>query len=279
MIRYNLRITLAGALKNPRVALINIIGLALGLTCALLMYLWVKDELSYDKFYKNADQIYLAYLKGTSGNNVSYQSTTSPIISRRLKDEYPEVRESARLFSLGEVTVKYGERIINETSGAAADQSVFSIFDFHFVNGSSANALEDPFSIILTESMAHRYFGNGDPMGKTILINNKQNFTVKGVIRDFQKNAYMRFDFLIPLTVLPHFDVPITGSDFYPCAFYNYVLLRERTNYLALNERIRKNITSTNKSIKFEIELVSVTRTYLQDSGGAGRLIIFSIIY
>jgi len=107
MIRHNLRIILASALKNPRVALINIIGLSLGLACALLMYLWVKDELSFDKFYKNAGHIYLAYLKGTSGNNISYQSTTSPVISKRLKDECPEVRESARLFSLGETTVKY----------------------------------------------------------------------------------------------------------------------------------------------------------------------------
>jgi putative ABC transport system permease protein len=146
MIRHNLRIILASALKNPRVALINIIGLSLGLACALLMYLWVRDELSFDKFYKNAGHIYLAYLKGTSGNNISYQSTTSPVISKRLKDECPEVRESARLFSLGETTVKYGDKIINETSGAAADQSIFSIFDFRFVSGSSENVFEDPSS-------------------------------------------------------------------------------------------------------------------------------------
>jgi ABC-type antimicrobial peptide transport system permease subunit len=278
MIRHNLRIILASALKNPRVALINIIGLSLGLACALLMYLWVRDELSFDKFYKNAGHIYLAYLKGTSGNNISYQSTTSPVISKRLKDECPEVRESARLFSLGETTVKYGDKIINETSGAAADQSIFSIFDFRFVSGSSENVFEDPSSIILTESMAHRYFGNEDPIGKDLLINNKLNFTVRGIIHDFQKNAYLRFDFVIPFSVLPRLDVPIEGSDFYPCAFYNYVMLNEKTNYLALNERIGKNITMENNSIKFEIELIPVTKTYLQDSGGAGRLIIFSII-
>jgi putative ABC transport system permease protein len=278
MIRHNLRITLASAYKNPRVALINIIGLSLGLACAILIYLWVKDELSYDKFYKNTGQIYLAYLKGTSGNNISYQSTTSPVISKRLKDENPEVKESARLFSLGETTVRYGDKIIIETSGFAADQSIFSIFDFHIISGSSLNVLDDPSSIVLTESMAHRYFGNESPIGKDILINNIFSFTVRGIIRDFQKNAYLRFDFLIPLSVLPRLDVPIEGSDFYPCAFYNYVLLNEKTSYLDLNERIRKNITMENKSIKFEIELVPITKTYLLDSGGAGRLIIFSLI-
>jgi putative ABC transport system permease protein len=277
MIKHNLRIALSNARHNPRITGINIIGLALGLSCAILIYLWVNDELSYEKFYKNADQIYLAYLKGTSGSNISYQSTTSPVISGRLKDEYPEIRESSRLFTLGETTIKYSEKIFNETTGSAADQSIFSIFDFHFVKGIPDKIFDDPFSIILTESMAQKYFGNDDPVGKELMVENKL-FNVKGVISDFPKNAYQRFDFLIPLTVLPQFNVSIEGSDFYPCAFFNYVLLNENADYVALNERIRKDITMENASIKFEIELVPVTKTYLQDSGGSGRLIIFSII-
>jgi putative ABC transport system permease protein len=165
MLNHNLRNTLKNATKNKRITFINILGLALGLSCAILIYLWVGDELSYENFYKNANQIHLAYLKVTSGNNVSYQSTTSPVISKRLKDEYPEVLESTRIFSLGETTIKYDNRIFNETTGVAADQSVFSIFDFQFIKGSPEKVLEDPFSVVLTETMAKKYFGDEDPLG------------------------------------------------------------------------------------------------------------------
>lgn len=278
MIRHNIRIAFANTRNNGRIAIINIIGLALGLTCTILIYLWVQDELSYEKFYKNADQIYLAYLKSTSGSDISFQSTTSPVISGRLKSEFPEVVESARLFALGETTIRYNEKIFTETTASAADPSIFSIFDFHFIKGFPDKALDDPFSIILTESMAKKYFGNEEPVGKDILVENK-SFNIKGVISDFPKNAYQRFDFLIPFCVIPQiYPISIEGSDFYPCAFFNYVLLHKEADYLALNERIRKKISMENASVKFETELVPITKTYLQDSGGAGRLIIFSVI-
>ncbi len=278
MVNHNLQTAIYNLMRNPRIALINIFGLALGLACTILIYLWVEDELSYEKFYKNADQIYLAYMKGTSGNSISYQSTTSPVISERIKSQFPGVLESARLFFLGESKVKYEGKIFNETRLCAADPSIFSIFDFTFIKGFPDKALDDPYSIVITESMAKKYFGNEEPVGKDIIVEDK-SFNVKGVISDFPKNAYQRFDFLIPfMTISQLCSVPVEGSDFFPCYYFNYILLNKNANYLALNEQIRKSITMDNGAIKFEIELVPVTKTYLQDSGGASRLVIFSTI-
>jgi len=278
MVNHNLKIALKNAFKNKPITLINILGLALGLACAILIYLWVEDELSYEKFYKNAGQIHLAYLKVTSGNNVSYQSTTSPVISGRLKDAYPEVTETVRVLPLGETTVKYHDKVFNETTCVAADPSVFSIFDFQFTEGFPDNALKEPFSVVLTESMANKYFGSKSPVGESIVVNNKFSFKVSGVINDFPKNAYRRFDFLVPFDVLTHFGISNEGSDFFPCRYLNYVLLHKNTHLVALNKKIETNITAENESARFDIELIPITKTYLQDSGGAGRLIIFSII-
>jgi putative ABC transport system permease protein len=278
MIRQNFRIALNNAKKNKRITFINIIGLALGLTCTLLIYLWVNDELNYEKFYQKSDQIHLAYLKVTSGDDASYQPTTSPIISKRLKEEFPEVIESGRVFSLNEITVKYNDNLFNESTCIAADHSIFSILDYNFIEGSPSEMVNSPNSIIITKSTAQKYFGKTNPLGKELLINNKFTFVVKGIIKDLPKNAYKKFDFIIPFEALSQFNVQTSGSDFYPCSFFNYTLLHKQTDCMALNEKIRNTIMADNGSIKFEIELVPLSETYLKDSGGSARLIIFSII-
>ncbi|MBN1820541.1 MAG: ABC transporter permease [Prolixibacteraceae bacterium] len=278
MIRQNLKVAVKNAIKNKRITIINTLGLALGLACAIMIYLWVEDELSYEKNYKNADQIHLAYLKVTSGSNVSYQPTTSPVISKRISDIFPEVQETARILSLGETTLKFNNNIFNETNGVAADPSVFSIFNFEVLNGYREQALESPQSVVLTESMAKKYFGNNNPVGEFLQVNNTMNFKVTAVINDFPKNAYRRFDFMVPVNSLTQFGITPEGTDFFPCNYLNYIKLKKDADLLALNKKIEENISGENESARFDIELIPITKTYLQDSGGAGRLIVFSII-
>ena len=278
MIKQNIKTAFKSALKYKRITALNILGLALGLTCAIIIYLWVEDELSYEKNYKDVDQIHLAYLKITSGDNVSYQPTTSPVISKRVSDIFPEVEQTARVFPLGEVTLKHNNSIFNESNGVAADPSVFSIFNFEILYGYQEQALSDPLSVVLTESMSKKYFGNNNPIGEMLLVNNSVNFKVTAVINDFPKNAYRRFDYMIPVNVLPQFGISTNGSDYFPCQYLNYFKLKKNANLLDLNTKIADNISVNGESAKFDIELIPLTKTYLQESGGSGRLIIFSII-
>ena len=178
MIKQNVKMAIKSAIKQKRITVLNTLGLALGLACAIIIYLWVDDELSYEKNYKNVDQIHLAYLKVTSGNDVSYQPVTSPIIPKRVSDIFPEVVETARIFPLGEVTLKYNNSVFNEANGVAADPSVFSIFNFDMLYGYQEQALQDPLSVVLTESMAKKYFGNNNPVGEFLQVNNSVNFKV-----------------------------------------------------------------------------------------------------
>ena len=278
MIMQNVKMAIKSAIKQKRITVLNTLGLALGLACVIIIYLWVEDELSYEKNYKDADQINLAYLKVTSGSDISYQPVTSPVIPKRISDLFPEVLETARIFPLGEVTLKYNNSVFNETNGVAADPSVFSIFNFDILSGYQEQALEDPLSVVLTETMAKKYFGNNNPVGEFLQVNNSVNFKVTAVIKDFPKNAYRRFDYIIPISVLSQFGVSTDGSDFFPCTYLNYFKLEKNANLQALNNKIEENITAENESARFDIELIPLTKTYLQESGGSGRLIIFSLI-
>ncbi len=278
MIKHHIKIAVKSAIKNKQSTFINIVGLAMGLACAILIYIWVGDELSIEKQHKNADQICQVYLKGTSGNNVSFQSTTPPLIPQKIKNSYPEILDFTRIYTINEVVLKHNERIFNETRGVAADQSVFDIFSYGILSGIKENALQDPYSIVLTKSYAEKYFGKENPIGKNITANNQFSFKVTAVIEDFPKNAYRPFDFIIPFGFLNNIGENTEGGDFFPCRYLNYFKIHENTDLLALNEKLKRDISMENDVIKFEYELVPIKETYMLETGGSSRLFIFSLM-
>jgi len=219
MLKNYLKIALRNLLKHKSYTFINIAGLAVGMACAILILLWVQDELSFDNFHEKKNEICQAYLKGTQKDNVQFQSTTSPAIASILKDEYPEIVETARLGALGQIVLRYNEKILIEANGSAADPSVFNIFTLPFINGDPANAHTEPYSIVLTEAMAEKYFGKEDPLGRFVKINNTFDFKVTAVIKNLPANSYAQFDFLVPFSFLKELGQDIIGENFYPCSY------------------------------------------------------------
>jgi putative ABC transport system permease protein len=278
MIQNLIKTAIRNIAKHKSDTMINIVGLSIGLTCAILILLWIQDELSMDAYHAQRDHICQAYLKGTQEDQISYQPTTSPAIATILKDEYPEVEEAVRIGNLGEVVLKVGEKRILENAGIAADPSIFDVFTFPFIQGDLKSALNNPHSIILTQSTARKYFGESDAIGKVMRLDNMFDLQVTGVIQDLPRNTSQPFDFIVPFVFLKDLGQDIEGSPFFPCSYLTYVLLKQGIDYQQLSDKVSKRIFSNGDIISFEIILKPFKETYLFDTDGKTKVAILGLI-
>ena len=263
---------------NKVFSIVNIMGLAIGLGCTILILSFIQNELSVDAYHQNRNQIVQAYLKGTKDGNSNYQSTTSPYIGPMLKAEYPEVLDAVRMFSMQEVSFQYQDKLILESNGFATDPNVFDLFTYAFITGDPQTALVQPHSIVITRSMAAKYFGNLDAIGKVIRIDDQYDFRVTGVIEDVPLNSYRTFDYLVPLHFLEELGFDITGRPYFPCSYFTYVRLQKEASLAQLNAKVSERMISEGKEITFDIELKPFPEIYFFETGGATRLTIMSLI-
>jgi putative ABC transport system permease protein len=197
MIRNYLKIAFRNLWRHRGFSLINIIGLAVGMTACFLIFIFVRFELSYDKFNQNFDQIYRLNTDIKSPNEVLHWSSASPPMGPTLQQDYPDdVLANVRVFGAGFLVVN-GDTKFQENNIAFTDPSIFKIFTFPFIKGNPETALSEPFDIVLTESMAKKYFGTNDIIGKTLLIDRKRPAKITGVIKDVPLNSHFNFDMLV----------------------------------------------------------------------------------
>lgn len=186
--------------KNRFYSSINLLGLSVGLAVGLIILLWVKDELSYDRFHDNAPNIYRVVSNLGTGNSKQAWGNIPAPISVYSKSEMPEVKEAVRIVNNYNYSIyKSGDKEFQENKAAYVDPSFFTIFNFKIISGNKANPFPDNNSILLTATTAKKYFGNENPIGKVILADNKDNFTVRGVIEDFPENSSIKYDILFPV--------------------------------------------------------------------------------
>src|SRR4030042_1552871 len=184
--------------KNKFYSILNIFGPAIGITCAILILLYVQEEVTFDKHSKNDDRIY----RLESDFNISGKATLAALVpipmAPTLKDEYPEIKEIARFvgFGLQDILFQYKDLKFFEDKIYFADSTVFKLFDYEFVLGSPENALNEPNTIVITESFASRYFGRENPVGEALISSNFGSFRVTGVIKDVPDNSHLRFECL-----------------------------------------------------------------------------------
>jgi putative ABC transport system permease protein len=175
---------------------INILGLAVGMAASLLILQYVSFERSYDSFHPDADNTYRIQLNAYQQGKLAYRSATSyPAIAPALEKEYPEVEETARLLDMSSDVVTHDRVQYREDNFYFADNSVFAVFHIPFVKGDPRTALRDPNAVVLSESTARKYFGDADPMGKTLRLGSDP-YQVKGVFKDYPKNAHLELDLL-----------------------------------------------------------------------------------
>src|ERR1044071_1933294 len=170
MIRNYFLIALRNIIRDKVFSAINIIGLAIGITCFLALFLFVQDELTFDKFGSdiNTSQIYRGYSKLAVNGSEDTSSKTAQILGPTLQENYPEVKSYTRIGSFGPRAFKYNDKLFRSGSINAVDSTFFKIFAVQFIEGDPASALIEPNSIVLTETAAKRIFGNESPVGKLL---------------------------------------------------------------------------------------------------------------
>ena len=196
MLKNYFKIALRNIKRHKGYSLINIVGLAVGMACCILILLWVQDELSYDRFHENADDIYRVIQDINFADHSTTWTITQGPLGPSLKEDFPEIINATRITDRG-FRLTYDDKSFDEEVGLT-DGSIFKMFTFPLVKGDPGAALSDPFSIVLTEEMAAKYFGSEDPIGKTIKADNKWDFQVTGVMKNVPRNSHLQFDFLIP---------------------------------------------------------------------------------
>ncbi len=204
MFKNYLLISFRNLRKQFSYSLINITGLGLGLATALLLILWVTHELSFDTFHSKADRIYRSSMEYSFGGQVSKTSVSPTALLPALKS-FAEVEEGVRVYNpsgWSPFIVKKDENIFQETKFFFADSGFFNVFDFELIKGNPQKVLTEPYSVILTENTALKYFGDEDPIGKTLTINNARDYTVTGVVKNTPDNSILRLDFLGSFTSL-----------------------------------------------------------------------------
>ncbi|MCK8492710.1 ABC transporter permease [Spirosoma sp. RP8] len=230
MFRNYLKIALRNLLKHKAFSFINIAGVAVGLACFLLIALYVKDELSYDRYNAKIDRVYRVSRTFLSSQGaVSLKlARLAPPFGPLIKQDFPEVEQVVRTLENGGL-IRYGEHAFNEDDLLFAEKNLFDVLDFHVMRGNPAQALTNPFSILFSRPMAEKYFGNENPIGKTVRLDNQYDFTVTGVYEPLPAQAHFHPGFLLSFSTLN--DPRVYGAerlrtDWGNNSFTTYVLLR-----------------------------------------------------
>jgi putative ABC transport system permease protein len=236
MIKHFFRLSFRNILKHKGFAFINITGLAVGLTASLLILLWVQDELSYERFNRNAENI-CRVEEDQFYSGERYHVTVTPDPSGPVwKEKIPEVREQTRINRLPRILFRQDEKVFFESAIIAADSGLTKVFTMPFLLGDPQTALNSPKSIVLTEKLASKYFGRMNPVGKTLTLENKFQFTVTGVMKDLPRNSMFRFEGIIPYSFLK--DIGAISDSWGNNSILTFVLLEKGSDIKAVNKKL-----------------------------------------
>ena len=219
--------------KNKLYSGINIIGLTVGLAACLLIGVFISHELSYDKFNKNADRIVRATMEYKRAETVNTTATTGTKVGPQFKRTFPAVEEYTRTF-LSHGIIKYGEKVFDEQRILFADDPFFKIFSFNLIDGSATSALDAPGKIVLTKSMARKYFGGENAINKTLSVFGKE-MIVSGVCEDAPQNSQIKFDFVTQFLNLGN---NVKNEKWWEANWITYLLVRDKKDIAQLQQQI-----------------------------------------
>lgn len=302
MIRNYLKSAIRNIKRQPFISFINIFGLSLGLTCCLLISAYVINEKSYDKFNTNVDNIYRVTRTFYSADGAVNLRTGSvaPPFGPLFQNAFPDIKAVTRLFQQDAVSFKYGEKLASEKDVFFADENLFKIFTIPVLKGDPATALKEPYSVMLTDKVAKRYFNGADPMNKTLVIgNNKHPYKVTGIFEPLAANAHLHPQVLMSFKTLE--DPDLYGNEalttkYNHNAFYTYLLLPQDYNIALIEKQLpdfldkyvhlsrlpgtMKTHQATSLSLQklADIHLYSHLDREIEQNGDIKRVYIFSAI-
>src|ERR1700681_4632604 len=226
--------------KNKLYSFVNIIGLTIGITSCILISLYISHELSYDRFHKNADRIVRVTMEYSNGGTIGKYAQTGTKVGPQLKRTFPSVAAFARTLKFA-MLISYRDKTFNEKNFLYADSSFFNIFSFTLKKGNPSTVLNARNQLLITETMAKKYFGNDDPVGKTLLIANSDYYIVNGIVQDAPENSQMHFDFIASFSSL---DASKT-EDWWTANDITYLLLNRANQIPLLKEQVTSYMKNT----------------------------------
>ena len=259
MLKNYLTIAWRNLLKNKAFSFLNISGLAIGMASAVLILLWIQNEVSFDRFHENKDYIYEAWNRGEFDGKLQCWDNTPRILGTTLKKDYPEIQEMTRSVR-GWFVTAFGNRKFS-SEYLIVDSGFLNMFSFPFVKGNSQTALKNLYSIVITEKMARKMFGQEDPMNRQIKIDSN-NFTVTGVMKDLPTNTRFSFEYLLPWQLMKKLnnDDDNWGNN----GVNTFVQIKPQTSIAALNDKIKDISRIHSKgSVKEEVFLYPLTQLHL----------------
>jgi putative ABC transport system permease protein len=236
MIINYLKITFRNIRRHKGYSFINIAGLAIGITACVLLLLWVQDEWSYDKFHANAKELYRVLLDPL-GASTTHEAVSPPVLAKKMKENFPEVVNTARISTSGTLLFKHGDKTFYEGQGIFADDAFFEMFSFSFLQGDPATAFSELHSIVITEDLASKYFGSENPLGNILTINNKIDYKVTGIIKNVPHNSHLDFHYVRSFELLEEFGVDINSWG--NVSFFTYVQLQKNSLSSDVDEKLK----------------------------------------
>jgi putative ABC transport system permease protein len=285
MFKNYVKIAFRNLIKHKRYTLINILGLGIGLACFILIMLWVQDELSYDRFHKNCDDIYIIIRNNFDKSDAS----TSRLLASALKTDLPEVVNATSFTPLPDpfkVYMKYQNKSFEENI-ALAELQFFEIFSFDFINGDPQSAFKDPNSIIMTERMCQKYFGDKNPLGESIslsMLGQERILKVTGILKDIPQNSHIRRELFVPIEFVKQYG--INWDSWYSQTVHTYIKTQDKIDVSQLEKKILacklRNYDEKNVSYSLlpltKIHLHATDIAYFATTGDIKYVYIFSVI-
>lgn len=246
MLRSYIKSSYRSLLKNKAYTIINVAGLAVGITCCFLISLYVIDEMSYDKFFNNSDRIYRVALERVYPTNTRYFGSSPVNLAPTLLENYPEVEEAGRLHKLffqNEISVTVDDKTFIENNYLFADNDFFKVFSLDFIEGNSETVLNDFNQVVITASTAKRFFGDESALDQIYKIDTT-SFVVSGVIADLPSHSHLQFDILGSIEALPFLQQAASTNNWISPWLFTYIKLKEGANRSSFEEKLPEMVQS-----------------------------------
>src|SRR5436190_4670173 len=223
MIKNYLKIAFRNIIRHKAFSAINIVGLSIGMACNIFILLWVQNELSYDRFHKNAKEIYR--IIGEAGDFKAAVNCAG--MPAELKARMPVVKNYVRLSHPSTNVFEIGTRKFEEKNVFYADSTFLEVFSFRLIKGNAATAMNRSDAVLITENMAKKYFGKEDAMGKILKKDNNSNVIVTGILANIPSNSHLQFDFILPMSSIAQTNYDLKNNGWENFNFYTYIQLNK----------------------------------------------------
>jgi len=269
MIKNFFRIAVRNISRNKSITFINVAGLAIGLSASLLILLWVQDELSYESFNTDAENIYRVE-EDQFYSGERYHVTVTPHPSGPVwMQKIPEIKEQTRVNRMPRILFRQGDNVFYESQIVAADSGLFRMFSMPLLTGDKMTVLNEPHSIVLTEKLAKKYFGDEDPLGKILTLENKYQFKVSGVMKNLPRNSLFTFEAVLPYSFLR--EIGAISDSWGNNSIFTYVLLAGGSDLNAVNKKLTDVVLEHNPETTTKFLLFPLLDIHLHAQFGYDR--------